>query len=89
MSTVGASTDRTRSAEAEIYCRHVLPFLGRAWQDMVLTRVARGTAAGDRAVAVPATAAARADVLRLKRRGELAREVTFLRCTGVMCMLCS
>lgn len=89
MRTVGSSTDRTRSAEAEIYYRQVLPFWGRAWQDTVLTRGARGTAAGDRAVAVPTAAAARADVLCLKRRGELATEVKFLRCTGVLCMLCS
>lgn len=83
MRAVDNSTNRARSAEAEIY-RNVLPFLGRAWQDMVLTRAARGTPAGNRGVAVPSAATARADALRLKRRGELATEVTRLRGTGVM-----
>lgn len=73
--------NETRSAETARY-RRALPFLGRAWQDMVLTRAAQAqlAAAGDRAVVVPTAAAARADVLRLKRRGELATEVGFIRC---------
>lgn len=49
----------------------------------MLTRAARGTPAGNRGVAVPSAATARADALRLKRRGELATEVTRLRGTGV------
>lgn len=78
------STNLTpRSIEAARYrYRHVLPFLGRALQDLVLTRAAaQGTPVENRrVVVVPTTAEARADVLRLKRRGELATEVSYLRC---------
>lgn len=69
-----STINRTRSAEATRYNRS-RPFLGRAWQVMVLTRAERGTTAGHRTVAVPTAAAAREGVLRLKRRGELATEV--------------